>query len=201
MEPGQVGTEVTAGQGTAGSYCILIRVSTATKQVKFTETRRTTETPLVGLLVLLHGLQTPSLSLPSSSQNQPISSVLMQSLSRLSYLPASLTRNNKLNTAASLTRSDPSDPSLSADSTLHLHRAPLAQIDQQLFTHSAADIISPTPLSHTEAVPSSRGIGKPIMPRRASYTNEDNLYSMVIGNNSSQSSLPAHRRLSQCVFV
>ena len=129
----------------------------------------------------------------------------MQSLSRLSYLPASLTRNNKLNNAASLPRSDPSDPSLSADTTtLHLHRAPLAQIDQQLFTQSAADIISPaiTPLSHSssEAVPSSRGIGKPIMARRASYTTEDNLYSMAIANNSSQSTLPAYRRLSQCVF-
>ena len=128
----------------------------------------------------------------------------MQSLSRLSYLPTSLTRNKKLNSAASLPRSDPSDPSLSADTTVHHHRAPLAQIDQQLFTHSAADIISPAiaPLSHTssEAVPSSRGIGKPSMARRASYTNEDNLYSMVIGNNSSQSSLPAYRRLSQYVF-
>ena len=125
----------------------------------------------------------------------------MQSLSRLSYLPS---RNKKLNTAAPLTRSDLSDPSLSADTALHLHRAPLAQIDQQLFTQSAADIISPaiTPLSHTssEAIPSSRGIGKPIMARRASYTNEDNLYSIAIGNNSSQSSLPAYRRLSQCVL-
>lgn len=125
----------------------------------------------------------------------------MQSLSRLSYLPASLTRNNKLNPAATLTRNDPSDPSLSADTTLHLHRAPLAQIDQQLFTHSATDIISPA-ITHTssEAVPSSRGIGKPTMSRRASYTNEDNLYSMGIGNSSSQGSLPAYRRLSQCVF-
>ncbi|KAF8267673.1 hypothetical protein EI94DRAFT_1700844 [Lactarius quietus] len=34
------------------------------------------------------------------------------------------------------------------------------------------------------------------MARRASYTNEDNLFSMAIGNNSSQSSLPAYRRLS-----
>lgn len=122
----------------------------------------------------------------------------MQSLSRLSYLPTSLTRNKKLNTAA---RSDPSDNSLSADSAVHLHRAPLAQIDQQLFSHSASDIISPaiTPLSHTssEAVPASRGIGKPIMARRASYTNEDNLFSMAISNNNSQSSLPAYRRLSQ----
>ena len=162
-------------------------------------------TPLVGLLVLLDS-SPPSLSsfLPHPILSEPPSCVPMQSLSRLSYLPASLTRNKKLNTAASLARSDPSDPLLSADATLHLHRAPLAQIDQQLFTPSAADIISPTitPLSHTssEAVPSSRGIGKPIMARRASYTNEDNLYSMAIGNNSSQSSLPAYRRHSQCVF-
>ena len=121
----------------------------------------------------------------------------MQSLSRLSYLPTSLTRNKKLNTAA---RSDQSDPSLSADSGVHLHRAPLAQIDQQLFSHSASDIISPAiALSHTssEAVPASRGIGKPIMARRASYTNEDNLFTMAISNNNSQSSLPAYRRLSQ----
>jgi hypothetical protein len=38
------------------------------------------------------------------------------------------------------------------------------------------------------------------MARRSSYTNEDSLFSMAIGNNSSQSSLPAYRRLSQYVF-
>jgi len=138
------------------------------------------------------------LQFPLFSSLFPFPSTLMQSLSRLSYLPASLTRNKKLN------RSDPPDPSLSSDSTLHLHRAPLAQIDQQLFTHSAADIISPaiTPMSHpsTEVVP-SRGIAKPIMARRASYTIEDNnLYSMAVTNNSSQGSHPAYRRLSQCVL-
>ncbi|KAI0292697.1 hypothetical protein B0F90DRAFT_1822680 [Multifurca ochricompacta] len=114
----------------------------------------------------------------------------------LSYFPSSLSRNKKLDSAASLTGNDPSDPSLSLDTTMHPHRAPLAQLDQQLFAHSAVELISPalTPLSLTpsETIPPSRAIGKPMMTRRSSYTSEDGLYS--IGNNSQNS---VYRRLSQ----
>ncbi|KAI0249594.1 hypothetical protein BJV78DRAFT_654441 [Lactifluus subvellereus] len=120
----------------------------------------------------------------------------MQSLSRLSYIPTSLTRNKKLDTTASLTGNDPSDPSLSIDTTVHVHRAPLAQIGQQLFTPSTTDLISQafTPLSRgsSESIPpTTRAIGKPMTTRRSSYTGEDNVYT---AGGSSQSS--AYRRAS-----
>jgi hypothetical protein len=122
----------------------------------------------------------------------------MQSLSRLSHLPASLTRNKKLDTTTSLTRDDPSDPSFTADTTVHVRRAPLAQIDQQLFAHSPVDFtspaLSPHPRAPSESILPPRAVGKPIMPRRSSYTSEDSLYTAT--GNSSQ----AYRRLSQYVF-
>lgn len=125
----------------------------------------------------------------------------MQSLSRLSYIPTSLTRNKKLDTAASLTGNLPSDPSLSTDTTVHVHRAPLAQIDQQqFFAPSTTDFISQalTPLSRgsSESIPPpTRTIAKPMTTRRSSYTGEDSLYT---ASGSSQSS--AYRRASQYVF-
>lgn len=118
----------------------------------------------------------------------------MQPLSRHSNLPTSLARNKKLDTALSLTLNDPSDPSLSTDTTVHIHRAPLAQIDQQNFPPTLADI-SPLSRAPPELIPPTRALGKPIMPRRSSYTGEDSLY---VGGSSSQTS--SYRRLSQYVF-
>jgi hypothetical protein len=145
-------------------------------------------------------LYTPT-PLPLPSIHPAISSSKqMQSLSRLPYIPVSLTRNKKLDTATSLTGNDTSDPSLSADTTIHhVHRAPLAQIDQLLFTPSSTDLISPalTPLSRAsfESIPpTTRSIGKPMTTRRSSYTGEDGLYS---AGGSSQSSV--YRRSSQYV--
>lgn len=116
----------------------------------------------------------------------------MQPLSR--HPPASLARNKKLDTALSLSLNDPSDPSLPTDTTVHIHRAPLAQIDQQN--------VAPTPAEHSplsrvppEPIPPTRALGKP-MPRRSSYTGEDGLYT---ASTSSQS--PPYRRLSQYVSL
>jgi hypothetical protein len=134
----------------------------------------------------------------------------MQSQSRQPHLSPSLNRNKKLDTTASLARSSPSDPSLSADTSVHVHRAPLAQIDQQLFVSTAitaininstvsADLTSPalTPLARasSESTPPSRVVGKPTMPRRSSYTSEESLYAPGGGSQG-----PAYRRLSQYVF-
>jgi hypothetical protein len=116
----------------------------------------------------------------------------MQPLSR--HPPASLARNKKLDTALSLSLNDPSDPSLTTDTTVHIHRAPLAQIDQQN--------VAPTPAEHSplsrvppETIPPTRALGKP-MPRRSSYTGEDGHYT---ASTSSQS--PPYRRLSQYVSL
>ena len=116
----------------------------------------------------------------------------MQPLSR--HIPAPLTRNKKLDTARSLSLNDPSDPSLPTDTTVHIHRAPLAQIDQQNVAPTPAEL---SPLSRVplEPFPPTRALGKPVMPRRSSYTGEDGLYT---ASTSSQS--PPYRRLSQCVF-
>jgi hypothetical protein len=118
----------------------------------------------------------------------------MQPLSRLSNLSTSLARNKKLDTARSLSLNDPSDPSLSTDTAVHIHRAPLAQIDQQNFAPTPADI-SPLSRAPPESIPPTRALGKPIMPRRSSYTGEDSLYA---ASSSSQNS--SYRRLSQYVF-
>jgi len=123
----------------------------------------------------------------------------MQPLSRIPHPSISLTRNKKLDTAVSLTQNDPSDPSSSPDTIVRIHRAPLAQIDQQLVTTTPKDLISPviSPLAHppSELIPPSRAVGNPTMPRRSSYTGEETLFAAA---GSSQSS--AHRRLSQYVF-
>jgi len=134
----------------------------------------------------------------------------MQSQSRLPHLPASVNRNKKLDTAASLTRNNSSDPALSIDTTVHIHRAPLAQIDHQLLVTTPAtttitnstvsvDLASPalSPLAHipSELIPPPRTVGKSTMPRRSSYTGEDNLYAT---GGASQG--PAYRRLSQYVL-
>lgn len=116
----------------------------------------------------------------------------MQPLSRLSNLPTSLARNKKLDTARSLSLNDPSDPT--DTTTVHIHRAPLAQIDQQNFAPTPADL-SPLSRAPPELIPPTRALGKPIMPRRSSYTGEDSLYA---AGSSSQSS--SYRRLSQYVF-
>jgi hypothetical protein len=116
----------------------------------------------------------------------------MQPLSR--HLPTSLVRNKKLDTALSLSLNDPSDPSLPADTTVHIHRAPLAQIDQQNVAPTAE--LSPLARSPLEPIPPTRALGKPIMPRRSSYTGEDGLYT---ASTSSQS--PPYRRLSQYVYL
>jgi hypothetical protein len=136
--------------------------------------------------------------------------------SRLPHPPASLNRNKKLDTAASVIRGNPSDPSLPPDTTAHhVHRAPLAQIDQQLFVTttattsnnainngslSAADLassaLSSLPRAPSESILPSRALGKPTMPRRSSYTGEDGPYAP--GGGSSQG--PAYRRLSQYVL-
>ena len=116
----------------------------------------------------------------------------MQPLSR--HLPSSLARNKKLDTALSLSLNDPSDPSLPTDTTVHIHRAPLAQIDQQNVAPTPAEL-SPLSRAPPEPIPPARALGKPIMPRRSSYTGEDGLYT---ANTSSQS--PPYRRLSQYVF-
>lgn len=134
----------------------------------------------------------------------------MQSQSRLPHLPATVNRNKKLDTAASRTRNNPSVPSSSVDTTVHIHRAPLAQIDHQLLITSSAttiitnstvstDLTSPavSPLAciSSESSPPPRTVGKSTMPRRSSYTGEDNLYTT---GGASQG--PAYRRLSQYVF-
>lgn len=118
----------------------------------------------------------------------------MQPLSRLSNLPSPLPRNKKLDTALSLTLNDPSDSSLSTDTTVHIHRAPLAQIDQQNFPPTPPDL-SPLSRAPPDSIPPTRALGKPIMPRRSSYTGEDSFYA---AGTSSQSS--SYRRLSQYVF-
>ena len=114
----------------------------------------------------------------------------MQPLSR--HFPASLARNKKLDTALSLSLNDPSDPTLPTDTTVHIHRAPLAQIDQQNVASTPAEL-SPLARAPPEQIPPTRALGKP-MPRRSSYTGEDALYS---ASTSSQS--PPYRRLSQYV--
>ena len=135
----------------------------------------------------------------------------MQSQSRLPHLPASVNRNKKLDTAASLTRNNSLDPALSVDTTVYIHRAPLAQIDHQLLVTTSAttttitnstvsaDLASPalSPLAHipSELIPPPRTGGKSTMPRRSSYTGEDNLYAT---GGASQG--PAYRRLSQYVL-
>lgn len=98
---------------------------------------------------------------------------------------------------------------MSVDTTLHIHRAPLAQIDHQLLvTNSAAntitnstvaaDLTSPalSPLARiqSESIPPPRALEKFAMPRRSSYTGEDNMYTT-----SGASQGPAFRRLSQYV--
>src|SRR5258708_27409592 len=117
----------------------------------------------------------------------------MQPLSR--QFPASLARNKKLDTALSLSLNDPSDPSLPTDTTVHIHRAPLAQIDQQNVVPTPPDL-SPLSRAPPEPIPPTRALGKPIMPRRSSSTAEDSLYG---ASTSSQS--PPYRRLSQYVFL
>ncbi|KAH9969275.1 hypothetical protein BGW80DRAFT_638085 [Lactifluus volemus] len=122
----------------------------------------------------------------------------MHPLSRLSHIPASFTRNKNLDTSPSHSGNHTSDSS--SDSAIHVHRAPLAQIDQQLFNPAPTDIISPalTPLSTAsfDSIPlTTRTFGKSMTPRRSSYTAEDILYS---AGNGSQNSV--HRRSSQYVF-
>lgn len=132
----------------------------------------------------------------------------MQSQSRLPHLTPSVNHHNKkLDTAPSLnTRNNASDPS---NTSLHIHRAPLAQIDHQLLVTSSAattitnssvvtDLASPalSPLARiqSESIPPPRTLEKLTVPRRSSYTGEDNMYT---AGGASQG--PAFRRLSQYV--
>jgi len=134
----------------------------------------------------------------------------MQSQSRLPHLTATVNHNKKLDTAASLTtRNNSSDRSMSVDTTLHIHRAPLARIDHQLLVTSssattitnstvstdlASPALSPLVRIQSESIPPPRTLEKMTMPRRSSYTAEDIMYTT---GGASQG--PAFRRPSQYV--